>query len=123
MTNQEFMFTFYSLYSFPSAISAIFSGFLIDNVFGLGLGGIVFAMIAVVSQLLILVGLLWDSPLFMGLGRFLHGAASEPLGVVRSTYNAKYFTDALYYGLVLAASRCGSVGGFLLTPQVLCYFT
>lgn len=121
MSQSDFMFTFYSLYSYPSAISAVFSGILIDNIFGLGLGGVVFAALAVISQMIIFAGLYFRQNFLLGLGRFLHGTASEPLGVVRSTYNAKYFPDALYYGLVLAASRAGSVGGFLLIPPALCW--
>ena len=50
MTNEAFMFTFYTLYSYPSAISAILAGYFIDNVFGLGLSGIVFAGLALFSQ-------------------------------------------------------------------------
>lgn len=53
-------------------------------------------------------------------GRFIHGATSEPLGVVRSTYNARYFNSALFYGLVLAMSRCGAVGGLIASPQIIC---
>jgi len=121
MSQSDFMFTFYSLYSYPSAISAVFSGILIDNIFGLGLGGVVFAALAVVSQIVIFAGLHFRNNFLLGFGRFLHGTASEPLGVVRSTYNAKYFPDAVYYGMVLAASRAGSVGGFLLIPPVLCW--
>ena len=58
----------------------------------------------------------------MGVGRFLHGTASEPLGVVRAAYNIKYFGSALQFGLVLAASRSGSVGGFQVFPRILCMF-
>ena len=90
MTQSDFMFTFYSLYSYPSAIAAVFSGILIDNIFGLGLGGVVFAALAVVSQIVIFAGLHFRNNFLLGFGRFLHGTASEPLGVVRSTYNAKY---------------------------------
>lgn len=121
MTQADFMFTFYSLYSLPSAFSAIFSGVLIDNIFGLGLGGVVFAILGVIAQLAIVAGFVSGNYWLLGAGRFLQGTASEPLGVVRATYNAKYFANALHYGLVLAASRCGSVGGFMLIPPALCW--
>jgi len=121
MSQSDFMFTFYTLYSYPSAVAAIFSGFLIDNVFGLGLGGVVFAGIGVLSQVVMTLGMFYKQNWLLGVGRFLHGTASEPLGVLRSTYNAKYFPDAAYYGLVLAASRAGAVGSFLALPPILCW--
>ena len=122
LDDEEFMSYFYLLYSYPSAISAILSGYFIDSVFGLGLSGIVFAGLALFGQGCILAGLMFGTPLLMGVGRFLHGTASEPLGVVRAAYNIKYFGSALQFGLVLAASRSGSVGGFQVFPRVLCMF-
>merc|ERR1711976_67425 len=82
MSQSDFMFTFYSLYSYPSAVSAVFSGILIDSIFGLGLGGVIFAGVAVFSQLVIFAGLFFRQNWLLGVGRFLHGTASEPLGVV-----------------------------------------
>jgi len=122
LDDESFMSTFYLLYSYPSAVSAILSGYFIDSVFGLGLSGIVFSILALAGQALILCGLHFSTPWLMGLGRFLHGTASEPLGVVRAAYNIKYFGSALQFGLVLAASRSGSVGGFQVFPRILCMF-
>jgi len=117
----EFMMYFYTAYSLPSAVSAMCSGYII-NLLGLGPGGMILAFLLAVAHVMIAYAMYAKSSLLACAGRILHGSASEPFGVVRSAFTAKYFNSALFYGLILAFSRAGSVGGIKLTPIVLCYF-
>lgn len=117
----QFMAYFYTAYSLPSALSAMMSGYIISWL-GLGRGGMILAVFLTLAHLLLGLSMYTQSALLACLGRVLHGTASEPFGVVRSAFTAKYFNSALFYGLILAFSRAGSVGGIKLTPIILCYF-
>ena len=50
--------TFYSWYSWPNVILCFFGGVLIDRVFGIRLGAIIFSMIIFIGQILFAVGIL-----------------------------------------------------------------
>merc|ERR1719436_444030 len=82
----------------------------------------ILAFLLAVAHVMIAYAMYAKSSLLACAGRILHGSASEPFGVVRSAFTAKYFNSALFYGLILAFSRAGSVGGIKFTPIVLCFF-
>ena len=44
--------TFYSLYSWPNVILCFFGGFLIDRVFGVRWGAIIFSVIVTIGQVM-----------------------------------------------------------------------
>jgi len=116
----KYMKSFYTLYAYPAAFSAMFSGIIIDKYLGLGWGGVTFGAITVIAHLGLVYCFTVKSSLLAALSRLFYGTASEPLGVIRSAYVSKYFNSALFYGLVLAFSRAGSVGGIKITPKILC---
>lgn len=120
ITVDKFMMYFYTSYSLPSAVSAVLSGAIINKL-GLGRGGIILALILTFAHVILALSMYIKSGILACLGRVIHGSASEPFGVVRSAFTAKYFNSALFYGLILAFSRAGSVGGIKLTPIVLCF--
>ena len=51
LTTSQFMW-FYSMYSWPNVILCFFGGFLIDRVFGVRLGAIIFSVFVVAGQVL-----------------------------------------------------------------------
>lgn len=114
---------FYSYYAMPSSFSACFGGYVVDRYLGLKNAGILFSSLVFISQFIISFGIKWQSVALIALGRIVTGVCNEPMGVVRSTYTAKYFDRAIFMGLVLAVSRAGSAGGFNVSPQILCSFS
>lgn len=63
----------YSWYSYPNVILCFFGGFLIDAVFGIRLGAIIFATLICLGQVVFATGALMDNFLLMTFGRFIFG--------------------------------------------------
>lgn len=72
LTETEFTI-FYSAYSYPNVILCFFGGFLLDTVFGIRLGAIIFAALICVGQVIFAGGALMDNYYVMVLGRFVFG--------------------------------------------------
>ncbi len=70
-TTQFTVFT--SLYSWPNVFLCFFGGYLIDKVFGVRLGGIIFSTLITVGIFLFGFGAYIDAVLIMDIGRFVFG--------------------------------------------------
>lgn len=72
MTTREFT-VFYSVYAWPNVFLCFFGGFLLDSVFGVRWGTIVYLTLALWGQLLFALGVFKNVYWVMVLGRFIFG--------------------------------------------------
>ena len=63
----------YSLYSWPNVVLSVFGGFLLDRVFGVRLGAIIFSILVCAGQLVFALGAYFNSFITMLAGRFIFG--------------------------------------------------
>ncbi len=63
----------YSLYSWPNVILSVFGGFLLDRVFGIRIGTVVFSALIVLGQVIFALGGFVNSFAVMLVGRFVFG--------------------------------------------------
>ncbi|KAK2573793.1 Major facilitator superfamily domain-containing protein 1 [Acropora cervicornis] len=101
----------YSLYSYPNVILCFFGGFLLDRVFGVRLGTIIFSLFVLVGQVIFALGAYYHSFLVMEIGRFVFGLGGENLAVAQNTYSVNWFKGKelnMVFGLQLSFSRVGS---------------
>ena len=61
----------YAWYSWPNVIVCFFGGFLIDRLFGIRLGAIIFSSFILLGQLVFALGAFVDRFWLMNLGRFM----------------------------------------------------
>ncbi|GFN73909.1 major facilitator superfamily domain-containing protein [Plakobranchus ocellatus] len=109
--NESKFMAFYSFYSWPNVVLCMFGGYLIDRVFGVRLGAIIFSIFVTCGQVLFAFGSLLDSYAVMCLGRFVFGIGGESLAVAQNTYAVKWFQGKalnMVFGLQLSFSRVGS---------------
>lgn len=117
---QRFM-VLYSIYSWPNVVLCFFGGFLIDRVFGVRLGTLIFSSFLVVGQSLFALGALLDLYILMVVGRFVFGLGGENLAVCQSTYSVFWFKNKeinFVFGLQLSLSRIGSTLNMNLEPII-----
>ncbi|XP_074658444.1 lysosomal dipeptide transporter MFSD1-like isoform X2 [Tubulanus polymorphus] len=110
ITTSQFM-SFYAWYSWPNVILCFFGGFLIDRVFGIRLGAIIFSLFVTAGQVLFATGALLKSLWLMDLARFIFGVGGESLAVAQNTYAVDWFKGKelnMVFGLQLSFSRVGS---------------
>ncbi|XP_002740942.1 lysosomal dipeptide transporter MFSD1-like [Saccoglossus kowalevskii] len=113
LSTSEFMMM-YSLYSWPNVILCFFGGFLLDSVFGIRLGTILFSCIVVVGQCIFALGASLGGHvgyIVMCTGRFVFGLGGENLAVAQNTYAVSWFKNRelnMVFGLQLSFSRVGS---------------
>ncbi|XP_048460133.1 major facilitator superfamily domain-containing protein 1 isoform X3 [Rhincodon typus] len=101
----------YALYSWPNVILCFFGGFLLDRVFGMRLGTIIFSLFVCVGQVIVAAGALLNAFWLMELGRFVFGIGGESLAVAQNTYAVSWFKGKelnLVFGLQLSMARLGS---------------
>ncbi|XP_038049842.1 major facilitator superfamily domain-containing protein 1-like [Patiria miniata] len=101
----------YSLYSWPNVVLCFFGGFLLDRVFGIRIGTLVFGGFVLTGQLIFALGALFDSWICMVAGRFVFGLGGENLAVAQNTYAVTWFKEKelnMVFGLQLSFSRIGS---------------
>ncbi|XP_066952931.1 major facilitator superfamily domain-containing protein 1-like isoform X1 [Macrobrachium rosenbergii] len=106
----------YSLYSWPNVILSFLGGFLIDRLFGIRIGTIVFSAIVTASQFVYALGAFVDRFWVMQLARFLFGVGGESLAVAQNTYAVSWFKGKelnAVFGLTLSMARVGSTVNFL----------
>jgi len=106
----QYMLT-YSLYSWPNVILCFFGGFLLDKVFGVRWGTIIFSIIVTIGQYIFAVGAFVNAYWLMLVGRFIFGVGGESLCVAQNTYAVNWFQGRalnLVFGLQLSFSRAGS---------------
>lgn len=63
----------YSIYSWPNVVLCFIGGFLIDRVFGIRMGTIIYMFILLIGQLIFASGALMDAFWMMVVGRFIFG--------------------------------------------------
>ncbi|KAF7257989.1 hypothetical protein EG68_04294 [Paragonimus skrjabini miyazakii] len=110
LTATEFM-NLYAWYSWPNVILCFVGGYLIDRVFGIALGAIIFSLCVLTGQILFGVGALVRSVGLMYFARFVFGIGGESLGVTQNTYTSDWFPPTelnFVFGLQLSMARVGS---------------
>lgn len=66
----------YSIYSWPNVILCFIGGFLLDSVFGIRLGTVIYMGLTLIGQLIFASGAMIDAFWLMMLGRFVFGCVS-----------------------------------------------
>jgi MFS family permease len=110
---------FYSLFSWATCVFVIPGGVFIDRVNARS-AGVLFASITVVGQSLFALGGNLKAYWLMCFGRFCLGIGGA-LFVVQMSITSRYFKGkemALAYGVIIMASRLGSVINFLSTARL-----
>lgn len=111
----------YAWYSWPNVILCFFGGFLIDRVFGIRLGTIIFSIFVLLGQLVFALGATVNKFWLMEAGRFIFGIGGESLCVAQNTYAVSWFKGKelnMVFGLQLSFARVGSSVNFVLTPVI-----
>ncbi|XP_048810372.1 major facilitator superfamily domain-containing protein 1 isoform X1 [Lagopus muta] len=101
----------YAWYSWPNVVLCFFGGFLIDRVFGVRLGTVIFSIFVCVGQVIFALGALVNAFWLMEVGRFIFGIGGESLAVAQNTYAVSWFKGKelnLVFGLQLSMARIGS---------------
>ncbi|OXB70742.1 UNVERIFIED_CONTAM: hypothetical protein H355_005199 [Colinus virginianus] len=125
----------YAWYSWPNVVLCFFGGFLIDRVFGIRLGTVIFSIFVCVGQVVFALGALLNAFWLMEVGRFIFGSGmlscyppvvinvlfgafflffrigGESLAVAQNTYAVSWFKGKelnLVFGLQLSMARIGS---------------
>jgi len=109
----------YSVYSWPNTVLALVGGFLVDRLFGVRLGALIFCTLCAVGMCLFSVGVTMGNYWVAVVGRFVFGLGGESLSVTQSTYTSKWFKGkelAFAFGIALSFSRVGSAVNFNVTP-------
>ncbi|XP_028650281.1 major facilitator superfamily domain-containing protein 1 isoform X1 [Erpetoichthys calabaricus] len=109
-TTSSFM-QLYALYSWPNVVLCFLGGFLLDRVFGIRLGTVIFSLFVCIGQVIFASGALFNSYWLMELGRFVFGIGGESLAVAQNTYAVSWFKGKelnLVFGLQLSMARLGS---------------
>ncbi|CAG9797126.1 unnamed protein product [Chironomus riparius] len=115
----------YSIYSWPNVILCFIGGFLIDRVFGIRLGTIIYMFILMIGQLIFAFGTTTNAFYIMLLGRFIFGIGAESLAVAQNNYAVLWFKGKelnMVFGLQLSFARFGSTVNFLVMEPVYKYF-
>ncbi|XP_034471718.1 major facilitator superfamily domain-containing protein 1 isoform X1 [Drosophila innubila] len=109
-------FTFiYSIYSWPNIVLCFVGGFLIDRVFGIRMGTIIYMLIVLLGQLIFSTGGLLGKFWLMIIGRFIFGIGAESLAVAQNSYAVLWFKGKelnMVFGLQLSVARFGSTVNF-----------
>lgn len=101
----------YAWYSWPNVVLCFFGGFLIDRVFGIRWGTIIFSCFVCAGQVIFALGGIFNAFWLMELGRFVFGIGGESLAVAQNTYAVSWFKGKelnLVFGLQLSMARVGS---------------
>lgn len=114
----------YSIYSWPNVILCFLGGFLIDRLFGIRLGTIIYMMILLVGQLIFASGGILNAFWLMILGRFIFGIGAESLAVAQNSYAVLWFKGKelnMVFGLQLSVARFGSTVNFWVMQPIYDY--
>lgn len=101
----------YAWYSWPNVVLCFLGGFLIDRVFGIRWGTIIFICFVCIGQVIFALGGIFNAFWLMELGRFVFGIGGESLAVAQNTYAVSWFKGKelnLVFGLQLSMARIGS---------------
>lgn len=106
----------YAWYSWPNVVLPIIGGYLMDSVFGIRLGTLIFAIFIILGQAIFAMGgFLYSYPV-MQVGRFVFGIGGESLAVAQNTYAVSWFKGKelnMVFGFQLSIARVGSTVNFL----------
>lgn len=111
----------YSIYSWPNVVLCFLGGFLIDRLFGIRLGTVIYMLILLVGQLLFASGGILDAFWLMILGRFIFGIGAESLAVAQNSYAVLWFKGKelnMVFGLQLSVARFGSTVNFWVMQPI-----
>ncbi|XP_031842046.1 lysosomal dipeptide transporter MFSD1 isoform X2 [Nomia melanderi] len=111
----------YSIYSWPNMILCFIGGFLLDSVFGIRAGTIIYMGLALIGQLIFATGAIINAFWLMMLGRFVFGIGSESLAVAQNNYAVLWFKGKelnMVFGLQLSFARLGSTVNFLVMEPI-----
>ena len=81
----------YAWYSWPNVVLPIVGGYLMDSVFGIRLGTILFALFIIIGQCMFSLGAFAENFGLMQTGRFVFGIGGESLAVAQNTYAVAWF--------------------------------
>ncbi|KAM4863492.1 lysosomal dipeptide transporter MFSD1 isoform X2 [Urocitellus parryii] len=101
----------YAWYSWPNVVLCFLGGFLIDRVFGIRWGTIIFSCFVCIGQVIFALGAIVNAFWLMEFGRFVFGIGGESLAVAQNTYAVSWFKGKelnLVFGLQLSMARIGS---------------
>ena len=124
--NKEQFMSLYAWYSWPNVVLCFFGGFLIDRVFGIRIGTLVFSMFVMVGQVVFAMGAYFNSFTTMIAGRFIFGIGGESLAVAQNTYAVGWFKGNelnMVFGLQLSFSRVGSTVNMNIMQPIYKEFT
>ncbi|XP_037817132.1 LOW QUALITY PROTEIN: major facilitator superfamily domain-containing protein 1-like [Lucilia sericata] len=125
ITTTEFTLI-YSIYSWPNVVLCFVGGFLIDRVFGIRLGTIIYLFILLIGQLLFASGGILGTFWIMIVGRFIFGIGAESLAVAQNNYAVLWFKGKelnMVFGLQLSVARFGSTVNFWVMQPIYNYVT
>ncbi|ERE90983.1 major facilitator superfamily domain-containing protein 1 [Cricetulus griseus] len=101
----------YAWYSWPNVVLCFLGGFLIDRIFGIRWGTVIFSCFVCIGQAIFALGGIFNAFWLMELGRFVFGIGGESLAVAQNTYAVSWFKGKelnLVFGLQLSMARIGS---------------
>lgn len=110
MDKVEFM-NLYAFYSWPNVILSFVGGFLIDRVFGIPVGAIIFSLFVLAGQLIFAAGVYSNNIAVLYFARLIFGIGGESLCVAQNAYTTEWFPPSelnFVFGLQLSMSRVGS---------------
>lgn len=96
-------------------------GFLIDRVFGIRFGTILYMFILMIGQLIFALGGILDAFWLMIVGRFIFGIGAESLAVAQNNYAVLWFKGKelnMVFGLQLSFARLGSTVNFAVMEYI-----
>ncbi|XP_076244875.1 lysosomal dipeptide transporter MFSD1 isoform X2 [Calliopsis andreniformis] len=114
----------YSIYSWPNVILCFIGGFLLDSIFGICFGTILYMGLTLVGQIIFATGAIVNTFWLMMLGRFVFGIGAESLAVAQNSYAVLWFKGKelnMVFGLQLSFARVGSTVNFLVMEPVYNY--
>ncbi|XP_050529297.1 major facilitator superfamily domain-containing protein 1 [Daktulosphaira vitifoliae] len=123
LTTSQFVYL-YTWYSWPNVILCFVGGFLIDRVFGLRLGTIIYALLVVIGQVVFASGAYFNRLWIMLLGRLIFGIGGESLAVAQNSYAVLWFKGKelnMVFGFQLSFARVGSTVNFLVMEPLYQY--
>lgn len=116
----------YSIYSWPNVVLCFAGGFLIDRVFGIRMGAIIYMFILMIGHLIFAAGALMDAFWLMIVGRFVFGIGAESLAVAQNSYAVLWFKGKelnMVFGLQLSFARVGSTVNFVVMEPLYKYMS
>ncbi|KAH0554201.1 major facilitator superfamily domain-containing protein 1-like [Cotesia glomerata] len=114
----------YSIYSWPNVVLCFIGGFLLDRIFGIRLGTIIYMALALAGQIVFATGAIVNKFWLMMLGRLIFGIGAESLAVAQNSYAVLWFKGKelnMVFGLQLSFARVGSTVNFLVMEPIYNY--